>query len=95
MKKTILYSLLLFGLAAMFHACRKGDVQPPPDTRFPLPLFTKDTSGDDFISGKDPASFLGKFVIDMYYGTEVLPQKVDIVVIRNDTRQMSKQFRLM
>ena len=86
MKKTIPYSLLLFGLAAMFHACRKDDVQPPPDTRFPLPLITKDTTGDDFISGKDPASFLGKFVIDMYYGTEVLPQKVDIVVIRNDNK---------
>ena len=93
MKKTILYSLLLFGLAAMFHACRKDDVQPPPDTRFPLPLITKDTTGDDFISGKDPASFLGKFVIDMYYGTEVLPQKVDIVVIRNDNKTNVKTIQ--
>ena len=93
MKKTIPYSLLLFGLAAMFHACRKDDVQPPPDTRFPLPLITKDTTGDDFISGKDPASFLGKFVIDMYYGTEVLPQKVDIVVIRNDNKTNVKTIQ--
>jgi len=93
MKKTILYSLLLFGLAAMFHACRKDDVQPPSDTRYPLPLITKDTTGDDFISGKDPASFLGKFVIDMYYGTEVLLQKVDIVVIRNDNKTNVKTIQ--
>ena len=47
MKKIILYSLLFCGLAMMFTACRKDDVQPPPDLRFPLPLLTKDTTGDD------------------------------------------------
>jgi len=93
MKKTIPYSLLLFGLAAMFHACRKDDVQPPPDLRFPLPVLTKDTTGDMFIPGKDPESFLGKFVVDMYYGTEVLPQKVDIVVIRNDNKTNVKTIQ--
>ena len=47
MKKIILYSLLFCGLATMFTACRKDDVQTPPDLRFPLPLLTKDTTGDD------------------------------------------------
>ena len=86
MKKIILYNLLFCGLATMFTACRKDDVQTPPDLRFPLPLLTKDTTGDMFIPGKDPESFLGKFVVDMYYGTAVKPQKVDIVVIRNDNK---------
>jgi hypothetical protein len=85
MKKIILYSLLFGCLAIKFTACRKDDVQTPPDLRFPLPLLTKDTTGDDFISGKDPASFLGKFIVDMYYGT-VTAQKVDVVVIRNDNK---------
>ena len=93
MKKIILYSLLFWGLAIKFTACRKDDVQPPPDLRFPLPLLTKDTTGDVFISGKDPVSFLGKFVVDMYYGTAVKPQKVDIVVIRNDNRTNVKTIK--
>ena len=93
MKKIILYSLLFWGLALMFTACRKDDVQTPPDLRFPLPVLTKDTTGDDFIPGKDPASFLGKFVIDMYYGTAVTPQNVDIVVIRNDNRTNVKTIK--
>ena len=86
MKKIIVYSLLLCGWTTIFNACRKDDAEPPPDPRFPLPLITKDTTGDDTISGRDPASFLGKFVVAMYYGAAVKPQKVDIVVIRNDNK---------
>ena len=86
MKKTILYSFFFCVLTTMFTACRKDDVQTPSDLRFPLPLLTKDTTGDEFISGTDPASFLGKFVVDMYYGTAVKLQKIDIVVIRNDNK---------
>ena len=77
----------------MITACSKDDVQTPPDLRFPLPLLTKDTTGDEFISGRDPASFLGKFVVDMYYGTAVKLQKVDIVVIRNDNRTNVKTIK--
>jgi hypothetical protein len=40
---------------------------PPPDLRFPLPLLTKDTTANVFIPGEDPASFLGKFLVDLYY----------------------------
>ena len=46
-----------------------------------------------FISGRDPASFLGKFVVAMYYGTAVKPQKVDIVVIRNDNKTNVKTIK--
>ena len=94
MKTIILYSILLSVFATVFTACRKDDVETPPaDPRFPLPLLTKDTTGDDTIPGRDPASFLGKFVIDMYYGTAVKPQKVDIVVIRNDNKTNVKTIK--
>ena len=93
MKKIILLTLLFCGLALMFAACRKDDVPPPADLRFPLPLLTKDTTGDEFISGKDPSSFLGKFIVDMYYGTAVTAQKVDIVVIRNDNKTSVKTIK--
>src|SRR5688572_21292055 len=73
MKQIIQYSILLGAFAAIFTACSKDNVEPTPDTRFPLPLITKDTTGDVFIPGQDPASFLGKFIIDMYYGTAVTP----------------------
>jgi hypothetical protein len=63
-----------------------------PDLRFPLPLFTKDTTGHEF-SGRDPANFLAKFVVDMFYGTAVKPQKVDIVVIRNNNKTNVKQLK--
>jgi hypothetical protein len=93
MKKIIVYSFLVCGLTTMFNACRKDDAEPPPDPRFPLPLITKDTTGDDTISGRDPASFLGKFVVAMYYGAAVKPQKVDIVVIRNDNKTNVKTIK--
>ena len=93
MKTIVSYSVFLLIVALALITCRKDDVQPLPDQRFPLPLLTKDTTGDMFISGKDPASFLGKFVVAMYYGSAVKPQKVDIVVIRNDNRTNVKTIK--
>ena len=94
MKPVILYIILLYAVATFFSACHKDDVPPPPpDLRFPLPLLTKDTTGDDFISGKDPGSFLGKFVVEMYYGTAVTAQRVDVVVIRNDNKANVKTIK--
>jgi hypothetical protein len=93
MKKIIIYSILLSVFATVFSTCRKVDAPPLPDLRLPLPLLTKDTTSDLFIHGEDPASFLGKFVVDMYYGTEVMPQKVDIVVMRNDNKVNVKTIK--
>ncbi len=93
MNKIILYSLLSWVLAMTFIACRKDDVQTPPDLRFPLPLLAKDTTGDDFVSARDPVSFFGKFIVDMYYGTAVTAQKVDVVVIRNDNKTNVKTIK--
>ena len=50
-------------------------------------------SGDDTISGKDPENFLGKFVVDMYYGATVKAKKIDVVVIRNDNRANVKTIK--
>jgi hypothetical protein len=77
----------------LFIACQKNNVAPVPDTRFPLPSIIKDTTADVFISGKDPEDFLGKFVVDMYYGTEVIAQKVDVVVIRNGDKSNVKVIK--
>ncbi|MEP7375827.1 MAG: hypothetical protein ABI675_20690 [Chitinophagaceae bacterium] len=73
MKTTIFYSILLPAFATIFSACHKDDSKPPVDTRFPLPRITKDTTGDSIISGKNPSTFLGKFVVDLYYGADVKP----------------------
>src|SRR5436190_16413001 len=80
-------------MATTFTAGKKEDNPTPPDPRFPLPLVTKDTTGDEFIAGQDPGSFLGKFVVDLYYGTEVKPQKIDVVVIRNDNKSNVKTIQ--
>jgi hypothetical protein len=93
MKKILIFCILLAGLATIFHACRKDDNPTPPDLRFPLPLITKDMSGDDMISGKDPENFLGKFVVAMYYGSTVKAKKIDVVVIRNDNRANVKTIK--
>ena len=93
MKTIILYSILLPAFATIFSSCQKDEAELPPDSRFPLPLITKDLRGDDTISGRDPESFLGKFVVDLYYGPAVNPQKIDIVVIRNDDKTNVKTIK--
>ena len=90
MNTRALYTVLFSGLILLWIACRKENVEPPPDSRLPLPLLTKDSSADLSIPGRDPESFRGKFVVDMYYGTAVLPQKVDVVVKKNDDRSNIK-----
>lgn len=94
MKTIILSATLLAVFATIFSSCQKDEADPPPpDPRFPLPLITKDTTADEFISGKDPAGFLGKFVVDMNYGAAVTAQKVDVVVIRNDNKANVKTIK--
>jgi hypothetical protein len=93
MKKIVLFATLLPVLITIFTACRKVDIPVRTDLRFPLPLITKDTTGDDFILARDPERFVGKFVVDLYYGPAVKPRKADIVVIRNDNRANVKTIQ--
>jgi|SRR4030095_15804972 len=84
MKKVIIFGLLFSSFSAFFNSCRKEDNVKLPDLiRAPLPKVTKDPSGDDVISGQDPAAFAGKVVVDMYFPNDIKPQKADVVVIRN------------
>jgi hypothetical protein len=86
MKKKILFSISSFLLLAtiVFIGCKKNDSAVPVGlTRVPVPLITKDPTGDVNISGQNPASFVGKFVVDMYFKSDKLPQKVDVVVVKN------------
>ena len=77
----------------LFISCSKNNVAPIPDSRFPLPSIIKDSTADESISGKRPEDFLGKIVVDMYYGTEVIAQKVDVVVIRNGNKSNVKVIK--
>ena len=90
MKTAFLYLFSLPVITTLFIACEKKSVAPIPDPRFPLPSIIKDSTSDEFISGKNPGDFTGKFVLDMYYGTEVIAQKVDVVVIRNGNKVNTK-----
>ncbi len=92
MKPILLHSIFL-SATIIFSACNKEDVPPPPDPRFPLPLLTKDTTGDMFINGKEPGSFLGKVVVDLYYGTNVKPLKMDLVVMKNNDKTFVRTLK--
>lgn len=84
MKSSIILSFLL---ALFFISCRKEDNPKLPDLiRVPVPLITKDATGDAVISALEPESFAGKFVVDMFFATDTKPQKADVVVIKNDDK---------
>jgi hypothetical protein len=94
MKCKILSFTLLSILVTIYYSCKKTETPAPvPDTRFPLPSIIKDTTSDQFISGKNPEDFHGKFVVSMYYETEVIAQRVDIVVIRNGNKSNVKVLK--
>jgi hypothetical protein len=85
MKKQILFSIssLLIAAILFFAGCKKNDASTPIGlTRVPTPLIIKDPTTDLNISGQDPASFSGKFVVSMYFKDDKV-QKVDVVVIMN------------
>ncbi len=76
--------ILSFLLTLFLIACRKDDNPKLPDLiRVPVPLITKDATGDDAISGQNPDGFAGKFIVDMFFETDAKPEKMDIVVVKN------------
>ena len=96
MKKNLFYSVLLAGFAAILSACTKDDTEappPPPDLSVPIPLIIKDTTAEVFISAKDPGSFTGKFIVDLYSRTGITPQKMDVVVMKNNDRVTIKTIQ--
>ena len=84
--------LLIVLLLAMVSSCRKTD-EPELAGAFStsaLPVFAKDTSGDLNISAVDPASFTGRFSVDLFFKTGTPPQKMDIAVIKNGNNSSAK-----
>lgn len=91
MKKVIIFSFLA---ALMVLSCRKDDNPRIPDlTRVPTPLIKKDATGDQTISAQDPGSFKGKFTVDLYFKSDVKPQKFDVVIIKNGNKANVKTFK--
>lgn len=84
MKQIKILILLLAGIT-VFNSCRKSDNPKLPElTRFSnTPTLQKLAGTDQVISAQNPSSFTGKFTVDVYFKDEPLPQKFDVVVIKN------------
>jgi hypothetical protein len=81
MKKITAYSLLIL---LTFMGCRKDDNSKLPELeKVPLPLVVKLANADQLISAANPSSFNGKFTVDLYFHEGGLPQKFDVVAIKN------------
>src|SRR4051812_45831920 len=80
---SIIYGFLTVLLLAT--GCRKEDDARIPDLiRVPTPLITMNADSDPFISPVDPASFVGKFTVDQFFKNDVAPQKMDVVIRKNN-----------
>ncbi|RYF96783.1 MAG: hypothetical protein EOO00_01845, partial [Chitinophagaceae bacterium] len=88
MKKIIIYALLLPAIALFLTSCKKDDnAKLPALEQVPWqPQLVKDATTDISISPSDPQSFSGKFSIDEYFESGANPQKVDVVVIKNNNK---------
>lgn len=84
MKKLIIFSFLI-AIASLFDSCRKEDNPKLPDlTRFPTPSLTAAAGSGTVITASTAASFTGKVVVDLFFKTDVPPQKYDVVVRKNN-----------
>lgn len=94
MKHIKILVLLVAGMAVI-SSCRKSDNPKLPElTRFSnTPLITKAAGSDQVISAQNPSSFSGKFTVDVYFKNEPLPQKFDVVVIKNGNTASVKTIK--
>ncbi|MEO6914349.1 MAG: hypothetical protein ABI151_00770 [Chitinophagaceae bacterium] len=91
MKKTILYSI--FGMLVLL-GCRKSDNEKIPALyRVPTPSLKLDKASDAFISPGAPATFKGKVIVDLFFKTDVPPQKFDFVIMKNNNPATVKTFK--
>src|SRR5437762_2433830 len=83
MKRSIIYSVFA---ALAFFACRKSDNPKIPDLmQVPTPLVTLDATSDKFINPGAPATFKGKFTVDLLFKNDIKPQAFDVVIRKNGT----------
>jgi hypothetical protein len=91
MKRIIVYSMMA---AMVFFACRKSDNPKLPDIiRVPVPSLKLDAASDQFISPASPASFKGKIIVDLFFKSDVPPQKFDLVVMKNSNKATVKTLK--
>lgn len=87
MKKAVNY-LFIFGLMVIFlNACRKEDNPILPElVKVPTPLILKDATTDQVIDAVEPGNFSGKFTVDLFFDEDPVPDKMDIVVMKNGNK---------
>lgn len=84
MKRSIIYSVIAFLL--IITGCRKEDNPKLPDlARVPTPQITKVENTDAVISKDNPTAFNGKFTVGLYFENDIPPQKMDVVIRKNNT----------
>lgn len=85
MKKNIINSILLATL--LFVGCKKNDTRYPFSvelTRVPYVNVVKDVTGSISIDLTNLAAFNGKYNITLLYPNDIKPDKVDVVVRKNN-----------
>src|SRR6185295_14228803 len=76
--------ILSIAVALFFVSCRKEDNPVLPAlSRVPFPLITLDPASDASISAQNADAFHGKFNVDVYFKSDVPPQKMNVVIIKN------------
>jgi hypothetical protein len=88
MKKLIISILILLAIVTSFYGCRKNDNPKLPENieTGVYPLFVQDTTGDFLIQEMD--SFKTSFDVGLYFPNSVMPQKMDIVVVKKDSSKI-------
>jgi len=93
MKKNLIVGFIL---AILFIACSKDDGPVPKAIaleRVPAPLLKLDATSSTFINIADPASFIGKFTLSLYFPNDIPPSKFDIVLRKNNDNSNTKVFQ--
>jgi len=91
MKNLIILSFLF---ALFFASCRKEDNPKLPDlVRVPVPALTKDAAAPETIIVSDLDNFVGKVNVDVFYRSDILPKKMDLVIIKNDDKSNVKVLK--
>ena len=88
MKKLITSILILLAIVTSFYGCRKNDNPKLPEgiETGVYPLLVQDTTGDFLIQEVD--SFKTSFDVGLYFPNGVIPQKMDIMVVKKDSNKV-------
>lgn len=92
MKKILLLLSVLAGVF-LFAACKKERTGKLPDIiEVPMPVIKKEAGGDASIPAATE-NFVGKFSVDIYFKDGVKPQKLDVVIMKNENKSNVKVYK--